>query len=109
MRQSSTRAAVLTATSIALAAAGAYAADMTYAERLGWKADDRVVIIHVDDAAMSHDSNMGALRSVREGVASSISVMMSCPWVPEFVTELKKTPAIDAGATCSAAACSAPA
>ena len=96
MRQSRTRAAVLTVTSIALAAA-AHAADMTYAERLGWKAGDRVVIIHVDDAAMSHDSNVGALRSVREGVASSISVMMPCPWVPEFVTELKKTPAIDAG------------
>jgi predicted glycoside hydrolase/deacetylase ChbG (UPF0249 family) len=75
----------------------AHAADPTYAERLGWKAGDRVVIIHVDDAAMSHDSNVGALRSVREGVASSISVMMPCPWVPEFVAELKKTPTIDAG------------
>jgi hypothetical protein len=73
------------------------AAEPTYAERLGWKAGERVVIIHVDDAAMSHESNVGALRSVREGVASSISVMIPCPWVPEFVAELKKTPTLDAG------------
>jgi predicted glycoside hydrolase/deacetylase ChbG (UPF0249 family) len=72
-------------------------AEPTYAERLGWKAGDRVVIIHVDDAAMSHESNVGALRSMREGVASSMSVMMPCPWVPELVAELKKTPALDAG------------
>jgi predicted glycoside hydrolase/deacetylase ChbG (UPF0249 family) len=73
------------------------AAEPTYAERLGWKAGDRVVIIHVDDAAMSHESNVGALRSLREGVASSMSVMMPCPWVPELVSELKKTPGLDAG------------
>jgi predicted glycoside hydrolase/deacetylase ChbG (UPF0249 family) len=40
---------------------------------------------------------MGALRSVREGVASSMSVMMPCPWVPELVKELDATPGIDAG------------
>jgi hypothetical protein len=34
---------------------------------------------------------------VREGVATSISVMMPCPWVPELVAGLKETPGIDAG------------
>ncbi|HVR30487.1 MAG TPA: polysaccharide deacetylase family protein [Thermoanaerobaculia bacterium] len=73
------------------------AAAETYAERLGWKPGDRVVMFHVDDAGMSHDSNVGALRSVREGVATSISVMMPCPWVPELVAGLHETPGIDAG------------
>jgi predicted glycoside hydrolase/deacetylase ChbG (UPF0249 family) len=81
----------------AAAPAPAAAADPTYAERLGWKAGDRVVIVHVDDAGMSHDSNVGALRAVREGVASSLSVMMPCPWVPELVAGLNATPGIDAG------------
>src|SRR5690606_31490497 len=31
----------------------------TYAERLGWPADARVVIFHCDDAGMSHSSNLG--------------------------------------------------
>ena len=101
MRISSPAAAArFTALALSFAAASsapALAADPTYAERLGWKAGDRVVIIHVDDAAMSHESNVGALRSIREGVASSTSVMIPCPWVPEFAAELRKTPTLDAG------------
>ncbi len=101
MRTSSPPAAVRRIASVALLAVAAglpaTAAEPTYAERLGWKPNDRVVIIHVDDAAMSHESNVGALRSVREGVASSISVMIPCPWVPELAAELRKTPTIDAG------------
>jgi predicted glycoside hydrolase/deacetylase ChbG (UPF0249 family) len=73
------------------------AADPTYAERLGFEPGDRVVMFHVDDAGMSHDSNVGALRAVRDGVATSMSVMMPCPWVPELVAGLKATPGIDAG------------
>lgn len=73
------------------------AAGQTWGERLGWAADDRVVILHVDDAGMSHDSNVGAVRSVVEGVATSISVMMPCPWVPEMVALLAEYPEIDAG------------
>ena len=91
------RLALLALLAAVLPAAAGRAAEPTYAERLGWKAGDRVVIIHVDDAAMSHESNVGALRSLREGVASSMSVMMPCPWVPELVSELKKTPGLDAG------------
>jgi len=81
---------------VALSNAAA-AADPTYAERLGWKPGDRVAMFHVDDAGMSHDSNVGALRAVREGVATSMSVMMPCPWVPELVAGLHETPGIDAG------------
>ena len=69
----------------------------TYAEKLGWEAADRVVILHVDDAGMSHDSNLGAVKSIREGVASSVSVMMPCPWVPEMVDFIKMYPELDAG------------
>ena len=31
----------------------------TYAERLGWEAGDRVLIIHSDDVGMSYASNQG--------------------------------------------------
>ena len=36
----------------------------TYAERLGWKPGQIVVILHVDDAGMSHSSNRGGLSAV---------------------------------------------
>lgn len=69
----------------------------TYAERLGWPKGTRVVIFHVDDVGMSHDSNLGGIQAVEEGVATSLSVMMPCPWVPEFAAYFKAHPQVDAG------------
>ncbi len=69
----------------------------TYAARLGYPADAKVVILHVDDMGMSYDSNLGGIRAMEEGVANSVSVMMTCPWVPGFVRYLKEHPKTDAG------------
>jgi predicted glycoside hydrolase/deacetylase ChbG (UPF0249 family) len=69
----------------------------SYAEKLGWKKDDIVVILHVDDAGMSHGSNLGVMQSITEGVATSFSIMMPCPWVPELMEWIKQNPTVDAG------------
>src|SRR5438270_4991145 len=71
--------------------------DSTYAERLGFPKGAKVVILHVDDAGMSFDSNEGATQALTKGVATSCSVMMPCPWVPQFVQFLKQHPQVDAG------------
>ena len=68
----------------------------TYAERLGWEADDKVIIMHVDDAGMSYDSNQGTIRAL-EGLANSVSVMMPCPWAASFIRYAQENPEIDAG------------
>ena len=73
------------------------AEQVTYAERLGWPRGTRVVIFHVDDAGMSYDSNMGATRALEQGVATSTSIMMPCPWVPQFAAWVQEHPQIDAG------------
>lgn len=69
----------------------------TYAERLGWPKGARVLILHVDDAGMSHDSNEGAEMAISKGVATSTSVMMPCAWVSDFKKYLDKNPDTDAG------------
>ncbi len=69
----------------------------TYAERLGWKAADRVLILHVDDAGMSHDSDMGVKTAIEQGLPKSFSVMMPCPWVAEIVQYIHAHPDVDAG------------
>ena len=69
----------------------------TYAEKLGWKTGDRVLILHMDDAGMSHDSNMGIEQVLEKGAARSLSVMMPTPWVPEIVHYIEKHPGTDAG------------
>ena len=65
--------ALLILLSAALAGPGA---EMTFAERLGWKAGSVVVILHVDDVGMSRSSNLGAVEAVEKGVATSWAVMM---------------------------------
>src|SRR6266849_3561187 len=76
---------------------GSEAEQHTYAERLGWGPKARVVMFHCDDAGMSHASNLGAIESLEKGVVTSVSIMMPCPWVPEFVNYLKEHPQLDAG------------
>jgi chitin disaccharide deacetylase len=71
--------------------------EQTYAQKLGWNKDDKVIILHVDDAGMSYDSNLGTIRAIEEGAANSVSVMMTCPWVLGFMKYLKEHPDTDAG------------
>jgi chitin disaccharide deacetylase len=71
--------------------------DTTYAEKLGFPKGAKVIILHVDDAGMSFDSNKGVIEAMEKGIASSTSVMMPCPWVPGFVHYLQQHPKTDAG------------
>jgi predicted glycoside hydrolase/deacetylase ChbG (UPF0249 family) len=71
--------------------------DTTYAQRLGWPKNARLLILHVDDAGMSLESNEGAINAISKGAANSVSVMMPCPWVPGFVHWLHDHPNTDAG------------
>ncbi|MFP6583063.1 MAG: polysaccharide deacetylase family protein [Candidatus Hydrogenedentota bacterium] len=69
----------------------------TWAERLGFPEGTRALILHVDDAGMSHDSNVGTWRAIDDGAANSVSIMMPCPWVPEFAKYVRENPTVDAG------------
>jgi hypothetical protein len=88
---------LLVLSGILLAAVNAVADEPTYAERLGWPTGSRVVIFHVDDAGMSHDSNLGAIEAMEKGVATSTSIMFPCSWVSEMAHYIKQHPTTDAG------------
>jgi predicted glycoside hydrolase/deacetylase ChbG (UPF0249 family) len=83
--------------SAVLTCATASSAEQTFAERLGWKSNVVVVILHVDDVGMSHSSNLGAIEATEKGVATSFSMMMPCSWVPEIARFLKAHPEADSG------------
>ncbi len=90
------RQVVCTLTVLLLWSSASHAAE-TYAERLGWPAGSRLLILHVDDAGMSAESNAGTISAVEDGVANSFSVMMPTPWVPQIVDYIAEHPDADAG------------
>lgn len=97
MRQNSASTSIFLPAMLLLAGLAAAQEEETYAEKLGWPKGTRALILHVDDAGMSYDSNMGAIKAIEQGAANSLSVMMPCPWVPHIVKWIKQNPRHDAG------------
>ncbi len=52
----------------------------TLAERLGHAPDARLLIVNCDDLGSSHAANVGVYEALRDGVGTSASLMVPCPW-----------------------------
>src|SRR4051794_37869125 len=50
------------------------------AEQLGFPPDAKLLIVNCDDLGSSHAANLGVYEALREGVATSASLMVPCPW-----------------------------
>jgi len=53
------------------------------AERLGFAPNDRLLIVNCDDLGSSHSANVATYRSIIDGVATSATLMVPCPWARE--------------------------
>ena len=54
--------------------------EISLAERLGHRPDDRLVIISCDDLGSCHAANVGVFRAMHDGVATCASIMVPAPW-----------------------------
>ncbi|MEJ7799123.1 MAG: ChbG/HpnK family deacetylase [Ilumatobacter sp.] len=52
----------------------------TLAERLGYDADAKLVILSCDDLGSCHAANVGVYDAIRNGVATCASIMVPAPW-----------------------------
>ncbi|MEF8845655.1 MAG: polysaccharide deacetylase family protein [Bacteroidales bacterium] len=80
-----------------ITAAFAAVEEPTYAERLGWDAGERVLIVHADDAGMSLATNLATIETLEDGVVNSVSVMMPTPWVSHWRDYMDENPDVDMG------------
>ena len=59
------------------------------AERLGHPPDARLLIVNCDDLGSSHAANVGVYEALREGVATSATLMVPCPWAREAASRYR--------------------
>lgn len=55
----------------------------TLAERLGYRADDRLLVLNCDDLGMCRAANLGVYEALRRGIGTSATLMVPCPWAAD--------------------------
>jgi predicted glycoside hydrolase/deacetylase ChbG (UPF0249 family) len=50
------------------------------AEKLGYPPDARLLIVNCDDLGSSHAANIGVYEALRDGIGTSATLMVPCPW-----------------------------
>jgi predicted glycoside hydrolase/deacetylase ChbG (UPF0249 family) len=86
---------LLLALSLLSAASGARAE--TWAEKLGYPAGKRVMILHADDIGMCYEANIAAKAYLTAGHIQSAALMVPCPWYNEIADWYKQNPDYDLG------------
>lgn len=74
-----------------------YAQTKTVAERLGYPADAKLLIIHADDLAIAHSEDAASFEALDKGAVTSASIIVPGPWLTEVADYAKAHPDADLG------------
>ena len=61
----------------------------TLAERLGHSPDERLLILNCDDLGLCHAANVGTYDALRNGIATSATLMVPCPWARDAASQYR--------------------
>lgn len=88
---------VLAASFLALASGEAHAQNKTLAERLGYPADSKLLIVHADDLAIAHSEDAASFEALEKNAVTSASIIVPGPWLTEVAAYAKAHPDADLG------------
>jgi chitin disaccharide deacetylase len=80
-----------------LVAATARPQTKTIAERLGYPADSKLLIVHADDLGVAHSVDAASFDALDKNGVTSGSIMAPCPWLNEVAAYAKNHPNADLG------------
>src|SRR5712664_2545870 len=80
-----------------IVAASTGAQTKTVAERLGYAADAKLLIVHADDLAVAHSVDAASFDALNKNAVTSASIMVPCPWLTEVASYAKDHPDADLG------------
>jgi predicted glycoside hydrolase/deacetylase ChbG (UPF0249 family) len=69
----------------------------TVAERLGYPAGSKLLIVHADDLAVAHSVDSASFDALEKNAVTSASIMVPCPWLSEVAAFAKSHPDADLG------------
>jgi predicted glycoside hydrolase/deacetylase ChbG (UPF0249 family) len=78
------------------AAAFAQSPSRTTAARLS-RPDAKLLMVHADDSGMCHSVNLATTEALLTGGVQSSSIMVPCPWFPEFADFARQHADLDLG------------
>lgn len=55
------------------------------------------LLVRGDDIGSCHAANVACIQSYKEGIMTSVELMVPCPWFPEAVKMLNENPGLDVG------------
>ncbi len=67
------------------------------AARLGYDADAKLLIVHADDIGLARSVNIATVQAFESGGITSGSVMVPCPWFPDFAAYYREHQPLDVG------------
>jgi chitin disaccharide deacetylase len=73
------------------------AQNKTVAERLGYPADSKLLIVHADDLAVAHSVDAASFDALNKNVVTAASIMVPCAWLTEVASYAKDHPDADLG------------
>ena len=72
-------------------------AETSTAEKLGYPAEARLLIINADDFGMCHDENEATIEGLTHGLFTSSTILVTCPWFEEAADFARSHPNVDLG------------